>query len=190
MKPDLSTIVSVLLACAHFVALQTRKEIHNYTIRNGFDLNEFIENALIDMYSKCGSLDNARRVFDSMPAKDIVSWNTMIAGYGMHGNGEISLTIFHDMQHAYIKPNHITFIVVLCACNHAGLVGEGLQCFESMSQDNVITPTIEHYACMVNLLGRVGHLDESYEFVNSMPFKPTPGMWGTFLSSCKAHSNL
>lgn len=190
MKPDLSTIVSVLPACAHFAALQKGKEIHNYTTRNGFDLNVFIGNALIDMYAKCGSLENARRVFDRMPDKDVVSWNTMIAGYGMHGHGEISLTFFHDMQQAYIKPNHITFIAVLSACSHAGLVGEGLRCFESMRQDHAIKPTIEHYACMVDLLGRAGHLDEAYEFINSMPFKPTPGMWGTLLSSCKVHSNL
>jgi pentatricopeptide repeat protein len=190
MKPDLSTIVSVLPACAHLAAMQKGKEIHNYTIRNGFDLNIFIENALIDMYAKCGSLENARRVFDSMPDKDVVSWNTMIAGYGMYGNGEISLTFFHDMQQASIKPNHITFIAVLSACSHAGLVGEGLQYFESMSQDHTITPTIEHYACMVDLLGRAGHLDKAYEFVKLMPFKPTPGMWGTLLSSCKVHSNL
>ena len=97
MKPDFSTILSVLPVCAHFAALQKGKEIHNYTIINGFDLNKFIENALVDMYAKCGSLDNACRVFDSILAKDVVSWNTMIAGYGMHGNGEISLTIFHDM---------------------------------------------------------------------------------------------
>eukprot|EP00253_Pinus_taeda_P026704 PITA_26704 len=190
LEPDLSTIVNVIPACAHFAAMQKGKEIHNYTIRNGFDLNILIENALIDMYAKCGSLENARRIFDSMPNKDVVSWNTMIAGYGMHGNGETSLTLFHDMQQASIKPNHITFIAVLSACSHAGLVDEGLQYFESMNQDNTIAPTIEHYACMVDLLGRAGHLDEAYEFVKLIPFKPTPGIWGTLLSSCKVHSNF
>eukprot|EP01018_Ginkgo_biloba_P002796 Gb_01184 [translate_table: standard] len=190
VKPDSSTIVSVLPACAHFAALQQGKEIHAYIIRNRYELNAFVVNGLIDMYAKCGNIENARQVFDKMSERDVVCWNAMIAGYGMHGHGEDALSLFNQMQQTVVKPNHITFIAVLSACSHTGLLDKGWQYFDSMSQDHHIIPTVEHYACMVDLLGRAGRLDEAYEFIEKMPLKPNAGVWGTLLSSCRVHCNI
>eukprot|EP01018_Ginkgo_biloba_P039546 Gb_03570 [translate_table: standard] len=190
VKPDSVTIVSILPACADLAALQQGKEIHVHIIRNGFELHVSVENALIDMYAKCGSIQVARHVFDKMPQRDVVSWNSMIAGYGMHGYGVDALAVHYQMQRACIEPDYVTFIAVLFACSHAGLVDEGLQCFDCMSRDYNITPRIEHYACLVDLLGRAGQLDEAWELIEKMPFDPDAGVWGALLSACRIHRNI
>ena len=125
MKPNSITVASVLSACGYLAALQQGKEIHNFTLRNEFELDIFVGTALIDMYAKCGSIKDARLVFDQMSEKDVVSWTAMIPGYAIHGHGEDALTLFYQMQHAGLKPDHITFTAVLSACSHAGLIVEG-----------------------------------------------------------------
>eukprot|EP01018_Ginkgo_biloba_P030280 Gb_21441 [translate_table: standard] len=190
VKPNRVTIVSVLPGCADLAALQQGKEIHGYIIRSGIESDVFAGNALVDMYAKCGSIQIASQVFDQMAEQDVVSWNTMIAGYGIHGYGKESLAHFHNMQQAGLKPDYITFIAVLSACSHAGLVDEGWQYFHRMSQDYHITPTVEHYASMVDLLGRAGQLDEAYNFIKRMPIEPDAGVWGGLLGACRLHNNL
>eukprot|EP01018_Ginkgo_biloba_P025793 Gb_04079 [translate_table: standard] len=190
VKPNCVTIVSALSACAHLAALQQGKCIHNYILLNGFDSDVSVETALIDMYAKCGCVEVASRLFDKMPEKDIVSWNAMIAGYGMHGRGEDALAMVSQMQQTGMKPNHITFLGVLSACSHAGLVDEGWQYFDCMSQEYCITPRAKHYACMVDLLGRAGHLDKALDFINNMPLEPDVGVWGALLGVCRIHCNL
>eukprot|EP01018_Ginkgo_biloba_P026381 Gb_16448 [translate_table: standard] len=190
MKPDSITMVSVLPACAHLASLQQCKRIHGYIIRSGLESDVFVRNSLIDTYAKCGSIGSARQVFDGISVKDVVSWNVIIAGYGMHGHGDDAVALFLQMQQTGMKPNHITFVCVLSACSHAGLVDEGWQYFESMTRDFCITPKVEHYACMVDLLGRAGHLDEAQDFIEKMPLEPNASVWGALLAACRIYCNI
>eukprot|EP01018_Ginkgo_biloba_P030428 Gb_08964 [translate_table: standard] len=190
VKPNPVTIASILPLCSYPAALQQGKEIHDYIIRNGFESNVFVGSALIDMYTKCGSIEFARQVFGKMPQRNVVSWNAMIVGYGIHGLGEDALATFDHMQHVGMKPNNITFTGVLSACSHAGLVDEGWKYFHRMNQDYCIRPSMEHYACMVDLLGRAGRLDEAENFVKNMPVEPSAVVWGALLGACRIHCNL
>eukprot|EP01018_Ginkgo_biloba_P036667 Gb_31697 [translate_table: standard] len=190
VKPNQVTMASVLPACARLAVLQQGKEIHDYIIRSGYDSGVFVLNALIDMYVKCGSIEYARHIFDKMSQRDVVSWNAMIAGCGIHGLGEDAFALFCQMQQAGMKPNHVTFTCVLSACSHAGLVDKGWECFQCMNRDYHITPSVEQYACMVDLLGRAGHLDEAWDFINNMPLEPNASLWGGLLGACRIHSNI
>eukprot|EP01018_Ginkgo_biloba_P026111 Gb_25739 [translate_table: standard] len=190
VKPNLIAISSVLPACAYISAVQQGAQIHAYIIRSRFESNIFVCSSLIDMYVKCGNTKVARQVFDKMSQRDVVSWTVMIAGYGMNGYGRDALTLFNQMEQAGMKPNHITFVAVLSACSHAGLVAEGWHYFNSMSQDYHITPTVEHYACMVDLLGRAGHLDEAHNIIKKMPIEPDASVWGALMSACRIHCNI
>eukprot|EP01018_Ginkgo_biloba_P030278 Gb_21443 [translate_table: standard] len=190
VRPNSITIAGALAACAHLAVLKQGKEIHNYIIRTGLQCDSFLGNAVIDMYAKSGSIEIARQVFDKMSQRNVVSFTAMISGYGMHGLGEDALTLFNQMQLAGMKPDYITFIAVLSACSHAGLVDEGWQYFHLMSHQYLITPRVEHYACMVDLLGRAGHLDEAQEFIKRMPLRPDSSVWGALLGACRIHCNV
>eukprot|EP01018_Ginkgo_biloba_P018588 Gb_36614 [translate_table: standard] len=190
VKPNLATIMGVLPACAQLAALQQGKWIHGYIIQSGHESDVYVCNSLIDMYAKCGSIEVARQLFDRMSERNVVSWSAMIAGYGMHGYGEDALALFSQMQETGMKPNHITFVSVLYACSHAGLVDEGCYYFDTMSRHYHITPRMEHFACMVDLLGRAGHLDEAQDFIKRMPVKPDAGVWRALLGSCRIHCNI
>eukprot|EP01018_Ginkgo_biloba_P003629 Gb_16327 [translate_table: standard] len=190
VKPNSVTMVSVLSACAYLAALQQGKWIHAYIVKSGFESDVSVGNSLVDMYAKCGSLEIARNFFDKMPKRDVISWNAMIAGYGMHGHGEDALAVFTQMQQTSVKPNHITFVSILSACSHAGLVDYGWQYFDCMGRDYCIAPTVKHYACMVDLLGRAGYLDEAYDFIKSMPLEPDDSVWGALLGACRIHCNI
>ncbi|XP_057829289.2 pentatricopeptide repeat-containing protein At1g11290, chloroplastic [Cryptomeria japonica] len=190
MIPDSVTIVSVLQACAQMGALQQGKCLHKYIITSGLHLDVFVETGLIDMYGKCGSIDIARHLFDRLSSKDVVSWSAMIAVCGIHGHGKDALDVFTRMQQMSIQPNHATFVSVLSACSHAGLVDEGWHHFNSMSRDYHITPQAEHYACMVDLLGRAGSLEEAEDFILKMPIEPDTNIWGALLGACRIHCNV
>eukprot|EP01018_Ginkgo_biloba_P009799 Gb_07723 [translate_table: standard] len=190
LKPSLLTFTSVLPACANLAALQQGKEVHQDIIRSGFHSDVFVESALVDMYAKCGSIQDARKVFDKMPEQNVVAWNAMIVGYAMHGYGKEAIQLFEQMQHSGTKPDNVTFIAVLSACCHAGLVDDGWQYFDCMTQDYHITPTVEHYCCMVDLLGRAGHLYEAYDFINKMPIKSNVAAWASLLGACRIHNNI
>eukprot|EP01018_Ginkgo_biloba_P034182 Gb_33062 [translate_table: standard] len=190
VKPNRVTFLSVLPAYADLAALEQGKDIHNLIIKNGFESDVVVGTALIDMYAKCGSLQIARHLFDKMSERNVVSWNAMIDGYGMHGKGEEALALFSKMQHCCVKPDHITFICVLSACSHAGLVVEGQKYFDCMIHDYCIMPREQHYACVVDLLGRAGHLDKALDFIGKMPLEPGASVWGALLSACKTHCNF
>jgi pentatricopeptide repeat protein len=190
VKPNTFTITSALPACAHLAVLHRGKEIHGYIIRQAFGINAIVGSALISMYTKCGSVEDACRVFNNINQRDVVLWTVMIAGYAMHGHGEEALNLFILMQQEGVKPDHITFVGVLSACSHAGLVNEGWQHFNLMSQEYQITPRVEHYACMVDLLGRAGRLDEALDFISKMPLEPNATVWGALLAACKIHCNI
>eukprot|EP01018_Ginkgo_biloba_P015184 Gb_08053 [translate_table: standard] len=188
-KPNSITIASVLPACAYLVGLQQGKEIHDYIFRSGFESDVFVGSAVVDMYAKCGSIKDACQVFDNMSHRDVVAWTAMIVGYAMHGHAEDALALFSQMRLKGMKPNKITFTGVLSACSHAGLVAKGWQYFDLMSQDYSITPSMEHYACMVDLLGRAGQLYEAIDFIENMPLEPNARVWGALLGACRIHCN-
>ena len=189
-KPDLVTVVSLLSGCGQTGALELGKWIDDYSITNGLKDNLIVCNALIDMYAKCGNIDNARELFYAIPEKSLVSWTTLIAGYALNGEFKEALDLFFQMIESRLKPNHVTFLAVLQACNHGGFLEKGWECFNLMTKVFKINPGLDHYSCMANLLGRMGRLKEAFEFIQNMPFKPDAGIWGGLLSSCKIHRNI
>eukprot|EP01018_Ginkgo_biloba_P001657 Gb_20195 [translate_table: standard] len=190
VKPNAKTFVSVLPACANLAALEQGKEIHEEIIRYGFETHVFVGNGLVNMYAKCGCIEYARRVFDKINQRNVVSWNAMIAGYALHGHGEEALKLFEQMQCTGTSPNHVTLVCVLSACCHAGLVDEGRKHFNCMSQHYHVIPALEHYGCMVDLLGRAGHLYEALDFIEKMPMKPDANVWRSLLGACRVHNNI
>ncbi|KAK9281345.1 hypothetical protein L1049_004245 [Liquidambar formosana] len=183
------TVSTILSVCAELAALGLGREIHGHVVRALMDGNISVGNGLINMYTKCGSLKEGHLVFKKINGKDIISWNSMIAGYGMHGFGESALKAFDLMIESGLKPDAVTFIAVLSACSHTGLVAEGRKLFDQMSREFRIEPQMEHYACMVDLLGRAGLLQEATEIVRSMPMEPNVCVWGSLLNSSRMHKN-
>eukprot|EP01018_Ginkgo_biloba_P021808 Gb_31465 [translate_table: standard] len=190
VKPDSDTFASVLPACANLAALEHGKNIHEDIVRSGFQYDVFVGSALVDMYGKCGSIENAQQVFDKMPTRNVVTWTAMIVGYAMHGRGKDALLLFEQMQHSGTYPDNVTFVGVLSACCHAGLVEDGWKYFDCMSRDYHIKPSMEHYCCMVDLLGRAGYLEEAQDFINKMPIKPDASVWASLLGACRIHANI
>jgi pentatricopeptide repeat protein len=190
IKPDQSTFTSILSVSASIAALDQGKQVHAYTIKVGFEPWVVVGNALVGMYAKCGSIDEACNVFEEMPERDMISWTTLISGYAQHGCGKEALQIFEQMQDKGIKPNDITFVAVLSACSHVGLVDEGCHYFNSMTKDHGIAPRLDHYACVVDLLGRAGLLNEAENFIKKMKLKADAVMWRALLSACKIHGNV
>ncbi|XP_019053823.1 PREDICTED: putative pentatricopeptide repeat-containing protein At3g49142 [Nelumbo nucifera] len=190
MEPDAVTIASVLPACGDLSALGQGRRIHDYVVRKRLTPNLFLENALVDMYAKCGCLQDAREVFDGMQGRDVVSWTSMISAYGMHGQGRDAVALFTKMQHSGLTPDHIAFVSVLSACSHTGLLDEGRYYFRLMTEEYMLVPRIEHFSCMVDLLGRAGHVDEAYDFIKQMPMEPNERVWGALLSACRVYSNM
>eukprot|EP01018_Ginkgo_biloba_P022101 Gb_10151 [translate_table: standard] len=190
MKPSQYTFTGALSACSSLPALEQGKQVHSQILKTGFQRSIFVGSALVDMYGKCGSMDDACVAFDKIHTRDIVLWNSMIAGYAQNGFSKEALQVFEEMQQSGMKPDHITFIGVLSACSHGGLLSEGHYFFDSMSQDHGISPTAGHYACMVDLLGRAGCLAQAENLICSMPLKPDAVMWGTLLGACKVYGNV
>lgn len=190
MKPNEVTVVAVLAACADLGDLNLGRTIHEYSNQNGFERNIRISNTLIDMYVKCGCLDGAQQVFNKMEARTVVSWSAMIAGLAMHGKAEEALRLFSKMIRSGVKPNEVTFIGLLHACSHMGMIDEGRKFFASMTKDYGVVPRIEHYGCVVDLLSRAGLLQEAREFIMNMPIKPNGVVWGALLGGCKVYKNI
>ncbi|XP_077245144.1 pentatricopeptide repeat (PPR) superfamily protein [Tasmannia lanceolata] len=190
VKPDSFTLVSVIPALADISVLRQGKWIHGYVIRSCLEKNVFVMTALVDMYAKCGGVHIARKLFDMMDDHHVTTWNAMTDGYGTHGFGEAAVNLFEEMQGSLIKPNDVTFLCVLLACSHSGLVNEGRRYFISMKQDFGIEPGMDHYGTMVDLLGRAGRLDEAWDFIQKMPIEPGISVFGAMLGACKIHKNV
>lgn len=189
VKPDEFTMVSILTACAHLGALELGEWAKTYIDKNKIKNDTFIGNALIDMYFKCGNVEKARKIFNEMQNKDKFTWTAMIVGLANNGHGEESLTMFSNMLEASVTPDEITYIGVLCACTHVGMVAKGKYFFSNMTIQHGIKPNVAHYGCMVDLLGRSGHLKEALEVVVNMPLKPNSIVWGSLLGACRVHKN-
>ncbi|KAK6160737.1 hypothetical protein DH2020_004118 [Rehmannia glutinosa] len=191
MMPNGFTISCALVACARIGALRLGREIHGYALRNRYEeAMIFISNCLIDMYAKSGDVVAARAVFDNMIMKNEVSWTSIMTGYGLHGRGDEALEIFTGMRRAGFPIDGVTFVVVLYACSHSGMIDQGMNYFNNMTKDFGIVPEVEHYACMVDLLGRAGRLDEAMKLIKDMPMKPNPIIWVALLSGCRLHGNV
>ncbi|CAA0381002.1 putative pentatricopeptide repeat-containing protein [Arabidopsis thaliana] len=189
-RPDAILMVKVLGSCSELGFLEQAECFHSYVIKYGFDSNPFIGASLVELYSRCGSLGNASKVFNGIALKDTVVWTSLITGYGIHGKGTKALETFnHMVKSSEVKPNEVTFLSILSACSHAGLIHEGLRIFKLMVNDYRLAPNLEHYAVLVDLLGRVGDLDTAIEITKRMPFSPTPQILGTLLGACRIHQN-
>ncbi|KAM0061283.1 putative tetratricopeptide-like helical domain superfamily, DYW domain-containing protein [Helianthus debilis subsp. tardiflorus] len=189
-KPNAITLITVLPGCAALSALAKGKEIHAYAIRNLLASDVAVGSALADMYAKCGCLTLARNVFDKMPIRNVITWNVMFMAYGMHGRGDIALSLFENMV-AEVKPNEVTFISLFAACSHSGMVTEGQNLFCRMKDEFGVDPTEDHYGCVVDLLGRAGQLAEAHELIDSMPSSfDKVGAWSSLLGACWIHQNV
>ncbi|XP_059640301.1 pentatricopeptide repeat-containing protein At5g44230 [Cornus florida] len=188
---DEVTLVGVISACAQLGAPKHANWIRDIADKSGFgpDNNVLVGSALIDMYSKCGSVEDAYKVFERMQEKNVVSYSSMIVGFAMHGRTSAAMNLFQEMVKTEIKPNWITFIGVLTACSHAGMVDQGRHLFAIMETCYGVAPSGDHYACMVDLLGRAGCLEEALELIKTMPMEPHGGVWGALLGACRIHGN-
>ncbi|KAL6627254.1 hypothetical protein ACP70R_030980 [Stipagrostis hirtigluma subsp. patula] len=187
--PNVVTLVTVLSACAELLALRLGREVHAHAIKGVLDRHLLVQNGLINMYAKCGRVAAAHKVFDQMKSRDLISWNSIIAGYGMHGLCDEALAMFAEMARAMVEPDAVTFVSVLSACSHGGRVLEGRRLFDQMVQEHKISPSMEHYTCMVDLLGRAGLLRDASELIKTMPMRPDLCVWGALLNSCRIHGN-
>ncbi|KAK7336691.1 hypothetical protein VNO77_17237 [Canavalia gladiata] len=185
------TLVSVLSACGQLSCLNLGHWIHQYFV-NGkrMPLSVTLANAIVDMYAKCGSIDAAEEVFSGMSERNLVSWNSMIAGYAANGQAKRAIDVFYQMKYMGFKPDDITFVSLLTACSHGGLISEGQEYFDIMERNYGIKPKKEHYACMIDLLGRTGLLKEAYELITNMPMQPCEAAWGALLNACRMHGNV
>jgi pentatricopeptide repeat protein len=207
VEPDNVAITVALSACADIGALEMGEWIHTYVRhKKGLDIDLSLNNALVNMYVKCGNIVTGRRIFDSMEKKDVTTWTSIIVGHALHGQAEEALKLYAEMRgkdkkiwnkkrngdrgSSLIVPNDVTFIGVLMACSHAGMVEEGKQHFKSMSEDYGLKPRESHFGCMVDLFCRAGLLKEAYNFILEMPLQPNAVVWRTFLGACCLKGNI
>ncbi|XP_059067251.1 pentatricopeptide repeat-containing protein At2g03880, mitochondrial-like [Cryptomeria japonica] len=190
IKEDSTTFASILPACAKMGALEQGMDIHQSINDRGISSDVVVATALVDMYAKCGSIGKARELFDKMSQRNVVSWNAMIVGYAQNGFCKDALKVFELMKHSGTYPDIISFACILCACSHAGLVDEGCTYFNHMSDFYCITPTVDHYVYMVDLLARSGYLEDTLKFIIKMPVKPVVVVWMCFLGACRLHMNI
>ncbi|KAK8953061.1 Pentatricopeptide repeat-containing protein [Platanthera guangdongensis] len=187
---DAFTLTSIAAACADAGIFQQGRQIHACIEKLGHGVDVFLASAVIDMYAKCGSLDDARKVFEGMECTNIVFWTSMIASYALYGEGREAIDVFQMLLEKRIMPNKISFVVILSACSHAGLVEEGYKYFKMMQKDHGIVPTIEHFNCMVDLLGRQGLLDEAKNFICEHNLRHHSLVWKTLISACRVHGDF
>ena len=190
VKPNEFTLASSLSGCSRIATLDSGRQLHSMAIKAGQSGDMFVASALVDMYAKCGCVEDADVVFDGLVSRDTVSWNTIICGYSQHGQGGKALKSFEAMLDEGTVPDEVTFMGILSACSHMGLIEEGKKHFNSLSKIYGITPTIEHYACMVDILGRAGKFDEVESFIEEMKLTSNVLIWETVLGACKMHGNI
>ncbi|KAJ8754527.1 hypothetical protein K2173_005688 [Erythroxylum novogranatense] len=184
------TLSSVICACAALAALIEGKQVHAVIFKTGFGLNSFVTSSLIDLYAKCGSVKEAYTVFSDIEGKNIVVWNTMISGFAKHSCSFEVMILFEKMQQGGILPDKVTYVSILSACSHMGLVDKGRKYFDLMTGEHNVSPKITHYSCMVDILGRAGLIHEAYKLIKEMPFDATPPIWGSLLASCRSHGSV
>lgn len=186
---DQATCASILRASASLASMSLGRQLHSFIIRSGFMSNVFSGSALVDMYAKCGSIKDAVQIFQEMPERNYVSWNALISAFAQNGDGEATFNAFEEMIQSGFQPDSVSFLSLLTACSHCGLVEKGLQHFESMTEIYGLVPKREHYASMVDMLCRNARFVEAEELIAKMPFNPDEIMWSSVLNSCRIHKN-
>ncbi|XVE71780.1 hypothetical protein DITRI_Ditri10aG0179100 [Diplodiscus trichospermus] len=181
---------SIICGCAGLSALIEGKQVHAIIFKTGFGSNIFVASSLIDMYAKCGSVEEAYTVFTGIEEKNVVPWNTMISSFAKHARALEAMISFEKMQQLGLYPSEVTYVSVLSACSHMGLVDEAKSYFDLMIREHNLSPNVIHYSCMVDTLGRAGKISEAYELIQRMPFDATASMWGSLLACCRCHGNL
>ncbi|PON65716.1 Tetratricopeptide-like helical domain containing protein [Parasponia andersonii] len=191
VMPNHVTMVNALAACANSGALEMGVWIHDFIRRKGWHLDVILGTSLIDMYGKCGRIEEGLDVFRSMKKKNAFTWNAVIQGLALAKSGEEAVWWFHRMEQEGVKADEVTLVVVLFACSHSGLVDVGRQIFSTIANGKYqFSPTVKHYACMVDIFARSGHLEEAFNCVKEMPYEPTKSIWGSLLAGGRAHGNL
>ncbi|PSS03096.1 Pentatricopeptide repeat-containing protein [Actinidia chinensis var. chinensis] len=190
VRVNFPSLISILSVCASLASLDHGRQVHAQLLRSRFDSDVYVSSVLITMYIKCGDLLKAKQVFDRFSPKDTIMWNSIVTGYAQHGLGEEALQLFQEMYSSGIAADDVTFIGVLSACSYTGKVEEGLEIFESMRTKYLVEPETEHYACMVDLLGRAGRLKEATNLIDNMPVEPDAIVWGSLMGACRMHMNL
>ncbi|XAR67919.1 hypothetical protein NMG60_11002860 [Bertholletia excelsa] len=190
MEIDSVVLCAILNICANTAALDVGRQIHALAVKCQPNHDIAMGNALIDMYSKSGEIEDSKQVFSMMKQKNIISWTSMISGYGKHGYGLKAIALYKEMECEGLKPNDITFLTLLFACSHAGLTVEAWECFDNMVTNYKILPRVEHYSCMVDLLARGGHLEDAHNLILNMRIKPNSSIWGAILGACHIHGNM
>ncbi|EAY73376.1 hypothetical protein OsI_01257 [Oryza sativa Indica Group] len=189
IEPDGVALLSVLSACGDLGVVDLGEWVHRFVLRRGLCQEIPLMNAIIDMYVKCGSVKKALEVFEGMEQKSIVTWTTMIAGFALHGLGSEAVELFRRMEKENVSPNDITFLAVLSVCSHVGLTDLGRWYFKTMVSQYKIKPRVEHYGCMIDLLGRAGCLMEARGLIQDMPFKANAAIWGALLAAARTHGD-
>lgn len=189
-KPNEFALASVLSVCGSMAILEQGKQLHAHVLSVGLEHTSMVCSALIIMYAKCGSIAEASKIFMDSLKDDVISWTAMISGYAEHGHSQEAIELFENIQKVGLRPDSVTFIGVLTACSHAGMVDLGFHYFNSMSKDYHITPSKEHYGCMVDLLCRAGRLRDAERLIRSMPFQRDDVVWSTLLRACRVHGDV
>ncbi|XP_010920594.3 pentatricopeptide repeat-containing protein At1g18485 [Elaeis guineensis] len=189
-EPSMIAMTSAFMACAELSALRLGREAHGFALKANFCEDAFVGSSIIDMYAKCGSMEQACSFFNNLKNKDGVSWTVMITGYGINGFGREAINLFDEMLREGLNPDAFTYVGILLACSHAGLVEEGLRYFEEMKDKHGVEPKLEHYACVTDMLGRAGRLAEAARLVEEMPVEPDGRIWGALLGACRIHGNV
>ncbi|PKA53537.1 Pentatricopeptide repeat-containing protein [Apostasia shenzhenica] len=190
VKMDHFTYSTIIRICAQSGSLEQGQQAHARLVRNGFGRDIIACTSLVDLYGKWGRMDDAKKAFDKMPCKNLISWNALIGGYGNHGMAAEAIATFERMEKEGVIPNHVTFLAVLGACSYSGMLKKGREIFERMTRDPRMKPRAMHYACMIELLGREGLFNEALGLINIAPFDPTANMWAALLTACRMHKNL
>lgn len=190
VKMDEFSLASFLSAAAGLGTMETGKQLHCYCVKSGFERCNSVSNSLVHLYSKCGSMHDAYRAFKDINEPDVVSWNGLISGLASNGDISYALSMFDDMRLAGVKPDSVTFLSLIFACSHGGLFDLGLDYFHSMEKTYEVIPKLDHYVCLVDLLGRAGRLEEAMRVIETMPFRPDSLVYKTLLNACKLHGNV
>lgn len=191
LRPTVSTFVSVLGACSLLSSPELGEQVHCQGTKSGLVLDIKVGSALVDMYAKCGRVEDGRRIFNQMAERNVITWTSMIDGYGKNGLSDEALQLFGEMRERRdVRPNHATFLSILSACAHAGLLSQGQEAFQSMESEYLLQPRMEHYACMVDLLGRFGGVRQAYDFLRGMPVRPNSDVWAALLGAATLHGDM
>lgn len=190
LYPTQFSYATILSSCAKSSSVPQGRQVHTQIVKDGVVNDVYVGSALIDMYSKCGEVYEARVFFDTMPFKNTITWNEMIHGYAQNGCGDKAIDLYNEMIQSGEKLDGITFLAVLTACSHSGLVDHGIAIFNSMQSEHGVEPLSDHYTCMIDTLGRAGRFHEIEVLVDKMPCKDDPIVWEVLLSSCRFHDNV